>query len=65
MKNAQPQPSGKTDGRAGTRREQADTPAGDMPAKPTWPLVAGVAVWVLWTVFLVAMMVVRQNTAAV
>jgi hypothetical protein len=47
------------------KAEQADVPAGDVPPKPLWPLLAGVGVWVLWVGFLVVMMVVRLRTTPV
>ena len=43
----------------------SDIPAGDLPPKPVWPLVAGAAAWVVWIAFLLAMMVIRMQTTAV
>jgi hypothetical protein len=47
------------------RPDDAEVPAGDSPPRSVWPLVVGVAVWLAWIGFLLAMMVVRTKTTAV
>jgi len=36
-----------------------DLPAGDSPPMPRWPLVASIAAYACWMLFLIAMMVLR------
>lgn len=36
-----------------------DLPAGDSPPMPRWPLNLAIAVYVLWMIFLVSMMIMR------
>ena len=48
-----------------TGADNSSVLAGDSPPRPVWPLVAGVAVWVVWIGFLLAMMVMRMQTTAV
>ena len=48
-----------------TGADNSDILAGDSPPRPVWPLVAGVAVWVVWIGFLLVMMVIRMQITAV
>jgi len=36
-----------------------DLPPGDAPPLPRWPLTVSIAVYVVWMVFLVSMMILR------
>ncbi len=36
-----------------------DLPAGDSPPLPRWPLIVAIVAYVLWMMFLIAMMIVR------
>lgn len=39
-----------------------DLPPGDSPPLPRWPLTAAIVAYSCWTLFLVAMMIVRLTT---
>ncbi len=39
-----------------------DLPAGDSPPLPRWPLVLWIALYVVWMLFLISMVVVRFKT---
>lgn len=65
MKHAQTERAVNEVSKSKTGAANEDLPAGDMPPQPAWPLVVGVAVWVLWLGFLAAMMVIRMQTTAV
>lgn len=36
-----------------------DLPAGDSPPLPRWPLTVSIALYVLWMIFLISMMILR------
>ena len=60
MENEAPASSEEGSGGRGDR----DLPVGNSPAKSRWPLVLSGFAWLLWVVFLVAMMVSRLRTSA-
>ena len=38
-----------------------DLPAGDSPPLPRWPMITSIVACVLWSIFLVAMLIQRLN----